>query len=137
MIFPVSENKLNVLVRAMERFGIRESDLEESFVRSGGPGGQNVNKVSTCVVLKHKPSGLTVKCQQDRSQAMNRYLARRILVDRMDALIRGKQSAEAARINKIKRQKRKRSKRAKDKMLQAKQAHGQKKELRRRVRGEE
>lgn len=128
---------MNSLAAAMERLGIRESDLEESFVRSGGPGGQNVNKVSTCVILKHKPSGLTVKCQQERSQSMNRYWARRILVDRMDAMIHGRQSAEAARISKIKRQKRKRSKRAKDKMLQSKHAHGQKKELRRRVSGED
>ena len=137
MIFPVSQNKLDGLARAMERLGIRESDLEESFVRSGGPGGQNVNKVSTCVVIKHKPTGLTVKCQQERSQAMNRYLARRILADRMDQMIHGRQSAEAARVSKIKRQKRKRSKRAKDKMLQSKLAHGQKKELRRRVTGDE
>jgi len=97
----------------MERLGIRESDLEESFIRSGGPGGQNVNKVSTCVVLKHVPSGLVVKCQRERQQAMNRYWARRILVDRMDALIHGRQSEEAKRVAKIKRQKRKRSKRAK------------------------
>lgn len=137
MIFPVSENKMNSLAAAMERLGIRESDLEESFVRSGGPGGQNVNKVSTCVILKHKPSGLTVKCQQERSQSMNRYWARRILIDRMDAMIHGRQSAEASRIAKIKRQKRKRSKRAKDKMLQSKHAHGHKKELRRRVTGED
>lgn len=137
MIFPVSQSKLESLAGAMARLGIRESDLEESFVRSGGPGGQNVNKVSTCVVIKHKPTGLIVKCQQERSQAMNRYLARRILVDRMDQMIHGKESAEAARISKIKRQKRKRSKRAKDKMLQGKHAHGQKKELRRRVTGDE
>ena len=136
MIFPVSSNKNESLARAMKRLGIRESDLEESFVRSGGPGGQNVNKVSTCVVLRHVPSGLTVKCQQDRSQAINRYWARRILVNRMESLVHGRESEEAKRIAKIKRQKRKRSKRAKDKMLQAKQAHGEKKQLRRRVEGE-
>lgn len=119
----------------MENLGIRESDFEESFIRSGGPGGQNVNKVSTCVVLRHLPSGLVVKCQHERSQAMNRYWARRILVDRLEAQIRGKQSAEAQRIAKIKRQKRKRSKRAKDKLLDAKRAHGEKKQLRRRVEG--
>lgn len=137
MIFPVSESKMQSLAAAMERLGIRESDLEESFVRSGGPGGQNVNKVSTCVILKHKPSGLIVKCQEERSQSMNRYRARKILVDRMDAVIHGRKSAEAARIAKIKRQKRKRSKRAKDKMLQSKHAHGEKKALRRRVTGED
>lgn len=121
------------LARAMERLGIQESDLEESFIRSGGPGGQNVNKVSTCVILKHLPSGFVVKCQQDRSQAMNRYRARRILVERMESRILGRQSEEARRIAKIKRQKRKRSKRARDKILQSKHARGEKKELRKRV----
>lgn len=114
----------------MESLGIREEDLQESFIRSGGPGGQNVNKVSTCVILRHLPSGMVVKCQQERSQAMNRYWARRILVDRLDERIKGRQSKEAQRIAKIKRQKRKRSKRAKDKMLAAKHAHGEKKQLR-------
>lgn len=136
MIFPVSENKNEKLTRAMESLGIREADLQESFIRSGGPGGQNVNKVSTCVVLKHLPSGFVVKCQQERSQAMNRYWARRILVSRLEARIHGRQSEEAQRIAKIKRQKRKRSKRAKDKMLEGKRVHGEKKQLRRRVDGE-
>lgn len=117
----------------MERLGIRELDLEESFVRSSGHGGQNVNKVSTCVILKHVPSGLVVRCQKDRTQAMNRYWARRILVEKFDAQIRGWRSEEMKRVAKIKRQKRKRSKRAKDKMLQAKQAHGEKKQLRQRI----
>lgn len=133
IFFPVSSSKSEKLLRDMERLGIRESDLIESFVRSGGPGGQNVNKVSTCVVLKHAASGLMVKAQQDRSQAMNRYYARRILCDRLEAQIHGKQSEEAKRIAKIKRQKRKRSKRAKDKILESKKLHGEKKSLRRRV----
>ncbi len=120
----------------MERLGIRESDLKESFIRSGGPGGQNVNKVSTRVVLKYVPTGLVVRCQQDRSQAMNRYWARRILIDRIESQIHGRESEEARRIAKIKRQKRKRSKRAKNKILKAKHAHGEKKQLRRRVDGE-
>ncbi len=137
MIFPVSLRKSQQLQQTMQRLGIRESDLEESFARSGGPGGQNVNKVSTCVILKHRPSGLVVKCQTDRSQAMNRYHARRILAERLDALVRGRESEKARQIFKIKRQKRKRSKRAKDKMLDAKRAHGEKKEQRRPVRGEE
>lgn len=133
MIFPVSAKKMEALQNAMARLGIRESDLEESFARSGGPGGQNVNKVSSAVILKYLPTGLVVKCQQDRSQAMNRYLARRILVDRLDAQIRGAQSEEARRISKIKRQKRKRSKRAKEKMLAQKKQQSEKKSFRKPV----
>ena len=132
-LFPVSLKKSESLQRRMTQLGIREEDLEESFVRSGGPGGQNVNKVATCVVLKHVPTGLAVKCQRDRSQAMNRYFARRILVERLESQIHGRQSEKARQIAKIKRQKRKRSERAKDKILQAKQAHSEKKQSRRRV----
>ena len=131
--FPVSFKKTESLRRQMAQLGIRESDLEESFVRSGGPGGQNVNKVATCVILKHRPTGLMVKCQKDRSQAMNRYFARQILAQKLESLIRGRESEEAKRISKIKRQKRKRSKRAKDKMLTQKRAHSEKKHLRSRV----
>ena len=117
----------------MARLGIKESDFEESFIRSGGPGGQNVNKVSTCVVLKHLPTGLAVKCQKDRSQAMNRHFARVILVKKLEALILGRKSEEDRRIAKIKRQKRKRSKRAKEKLLKAKHEHSEKKQFRKRV----
>ena len=129
-IYPVSEKKQQGLAGRMERLGICERDLEESFVRSGGPGGQNVNKVSTCVVLKHRPTGLIVKCQQERTQAMNRYWARRMLVEKLEAQVFGRESEEARRIAKIRRQKRKRSKRAKDKMLDIKQRHGKLKKLR-------
>lgn len=132
MTFPVSFKKMEALEQVMKRLGVREEDWEESFIRSGGPGGQNVNKVSTCVVLKHRASGLMVKCQKERSQAMNRYWARRILLDRLEAQILGRQSAEARRIAKIKRQKRKRSKRAKEKILKMKHAHSEKKQLRHR-----
>ena len=128
--FGVSPDKEQALAERMERLGIREEDLVEKFIRSGGHGGQNVNKVATCVYLKHLPTGTEVKCQQERSQALNRYLARRILTDKIEAAVLGRQSAEEQRIAKIRRQKRKRSKRAKDKMLADKHRVGEKKKAR-------
>ena len=128
--FPVSAKKQLELEGMMRRLQVRESDLEERFTRSSGPGGQNVNKVSTRVVLRHHPSGLEVRCQRERSQALNRFLARRILVARLEAQRLGRLSAEAQRIAKIRRQKRKRSKRTKEKLLRLKQHRAEKKALR-------
>jgi protein subunit release factor B len=128
--FGISPDKEEALLRKMQELGIRQSDLMEKFVRSGGRGGQNVNKVSTCVYLKHLPTGIEVKCQQERSQALNRYLARRILADKVERLILGKKSEEEQRIAKIRRQKRKRSKRAKEKILADKRRLGEKKKAR-------
>ena len=130
-MFPVSKLKNDNLKKRMEALGVSEADFEESFIRSGKPGGQNVNKVSTCVVLKHVPTGLQVKCQRDRSQGMNRYYARKRLLDKIDEQIKGRESDEAKRIAKIRRQKRKRSKRAKEKMLDDKSKQAEKKALRR------
>ena len=118
----------------MTRFGVRESDLDERFIRSGGRGGQNVNKVATCVYLKHRPTGIEVKCQRERSQSLNRFLARRILVDKVEAMVLGKKSAEQQRREKIRRQKRRRSRRSKEKMLGDKKLRSRKKENRRKVR---
>lgn len=132
-MFAVSEQKEKELLDRMEKLGVREEDLRETFVRSSGRGGQKVNKTSSCVHLIHKPTGLIVKCQQERSQALNRFLARRILLDRLERIEKGRQSAEGQRIEKIKRQKRKRSKRAKEKVLQSKHLQSEKKMRRAKV----
>ncbi len=133
-IFPVSPSKENQLLERMQRLGIREEDLEETFVRSSGAGGQNVNKTSTCVVLVHRPTGLRVRCQMARSQGLNRFWGRRILLDRIEEARSGAQSAERQRIEKIRRQKRRRSRRAKEKVLADKRHRADKKNRRAPVR---
>src|SRR5512139_3404944 len=106
---PVSSTKSDALAARMKALGLLEADIEESFVRSSGKGGQNVNKVSTCVVLVHRPSGTTVKCQLERTQAMNRYRAREMLADKVERRLLGERRAAAAEIAKVRRQKRRRS----------------------------
>jgi peptide chain release factor len=133
-VFPVSERKHANLIERMRRLHIREGDLDESFVRSSGAGGQNVNKTATCVVLVHHPTGEIVKCQKARTQGLNRYLARQILVDRIERKVLGEKSAERRKIEKIRRQKRKRSRRSREKMLADKRIRGEKKALRGRIR---
>ena len=128
--FPVSPRKQLELDAMMRRLGVSEGDFEERFLRSRGPGGQRANKVSTCVVLRHRPSGLEVRCERERSQALNRFLARRILLNRIEVQRLGALSAEAQRIAKIRAQKRKRSKRTKEKLLQDKFLRARKKALR-------
>src|SRR4030067_2240699 len=128
--FAVSLSKEKELREKMESLNMREKDIRESFIRSGGKGGQHVNKTSTCVYLKHIPTGIEVKCQEERSQSLNRYKARVILFKKIDQLVKGKESEEIQRIEKIRRQKRKRSKRAKEKMLAEKKVQSQKKKLR-------
>ncbi len=130
MRFGVSETKQEALKKKMRSLGIYEKDLKEKFVRSGGKGGQNVNKTSTCVYLKHIPTDIEVKCQRERSQALNRFLARRILVNKIEAIKLGRLSEERKRIERIRRQKRKRSRRAKEKILEHKAKRSQKKKER-------
>ena len=130
-MFPVSPEKQRALAARMDALAVREADLEERFIRSRGHGGQNVNTVSTCVVLRHVPSGVVVRCERERSQALNRFLARRELLDRLEAKIRGAVAAAEAERARIRRQKRRRSRRAKEKILAGKRAQAEKKAARR------
>jgi len=132
--FGVGLEKEKRLREKMSSCGILEEEIVENFVRSRGPGGQNVNKTSTCVYLKHIPTGLEVKCQKERSQALNRYLARQLLIKKIDNLILGQLSQERQHIEKVRRQKRRRSRRAKLKILETKHWHAQKKSLRAKMR---
>jgi peptide chain release factor len=131
--FPVSLEKENQLAQRMAALGVREADIDESFVRSGGHGGQNVNKTSTCVMLIHGPTGIQVKCQETRQQGLNRYIARRLLLDKIEERQKGFVAAKRAEIERIRRQKRKRSRRARDRMLANKSHQAGKKDLRKRV----
>jgi peptide chain release factor len=118
----------------MAALDVREEDIEEQFVRSSGAGGQNVNKVSSCVLLHHRPSGIRVRCQKERSQGLNRFLARRILLEKVESLRRGAAVEAQQRIAKIRRQKRRRSRRAKLRLVEEKRRRGETKALRSAVR---
>ncbi len=110
-IFNVTPAKEAALKERMATCGLREEDLSESFVHGGGPGGQKVNKSATAVLLTHEPTGLSVKAQTARSQALNRFYARRRLCALMEAQLLGKKSPEALRREKIKKQKARRKRR--------------------------
>lgn len=122
------------LADRMERLGIREDDLEESFIRGTGAGGQKINKTSSTVVLRHRPSGIEVRCQKERSQAMNRQWARAELCDRIEDTRAAEKLAERSVIEKARRQKRKRPKGVKEKILKTKHRRSETKKTRGKVR---
>ena len=109
--FPVTETKQKSLETRLASLGIKETDLEESFVRSGGPGGQHVNKTSTCVQLRYLPSGINVSASRERSQSVNRFLARRELLEQLEALS-GVLTPEMKRIERLRKQKARRHRRS-------------------------
>ncbi len=129
----ISSEKWQALYERMAKLGIRESDLEESFIRGSGAGGQKINKTSSCVQLMHRPSGIEIRCQRERSQSLNRFFARRELCDRLEEKAEGLKSARRQLAEKVRRQKRRRSRRQKARMLADKRHRGEKKERRRSV----
>jgi protein subunit release factor B len=128
---PITSEKIRALDARMAALGITENDLLEKFVRGSGSGGQKINKTSSCVFLKHLPSGLCIKCQIDRSRELNRFLAKRELCEQLETLRDGKASAKTQVIEKIRRQKRRRSQRSKQRSTADKRLLSTKKLMRR------
>lgn len=126
----VQKEKQEALLLRMRGLEIEEEDIVEKFVLGSGRGGQKVNKTSSCVYLKHIPTGIEVKCQKSRFREINRFVARTILCDRLEARMENVKTEKQREREKIKRQKRRRSRRSKEKMLREKRVHGQKKALR-------
>lgn len=123
----ISRKKQDQLIKRMSDLSISEKDIEENFITSGGPGGQHANRNATCVYLKHLPTGTEVKCAATRYRQTNRFLARRILTDKIEEQLIQKKSRRMQEIEKIRRQKRKRSRRAKEKILRDKKINSEKK----------
>ncbi|OGT47171.1 MAG: peptide chain release factor 1 [Gammaproteobacteria bacterium RIFCSPHIGHO2_12_FULL_38_11] len=132
----ITKEKWTQLLRKMQSLGINEADLLEKFILGSGSGGQKINKTSSCVWIKHLPTSITVKCQQDRSRTMNRYFARLRLCEKIDTLINKEKSDTKQLIEKIRRQKKKRTRKAKRKMLADKRHQSNRKQTRQSPQGE-
>lgn len=128
--FSVTPEKEKALLKRMDSLQISEEDLLEKFIKGSGSGGQKINKTSSCVYLFHENSGIEIKCQKTRSQALNRYYARLLLCETLEERILGEKSKKEMEREKIRRQKRKRSKRAQEKILKEKKINSEKKKLR-------
>lgn len=129
--FMISPEKILAQEKRMLALGIREEDLVEKFIQGSGSGGQKINKTSSCVYLKHEPTGQEVKCQRERSRELNRYLARKELCDRLDEIQNGAISRRQQEIEKIRRQKRQKSRKQKQRMVADKRKQSEKKQQRR------
>ncbi|EKD52465.1 MAG: hypothetical protein ACD_62C00013G0003 [uncultured bacterium] len=127
---PISQSKFDDVARRLEALGVTKEVLREEFIRGSGAGGQKINKTNSCVQLTHTPSGIVIRCQHTRSREQNRFFARRILCERLEAIQLGKKSEKEKRLHRIRAQKRRRSRRAKDKMLSSKKFQGEKKKQR-------
>ena len=127
----IGPDKQALLEERMAALGVAEADLVEKFILGSGSGGQKINKTSSCVYLKHEPTGLEIKCQANRSRELNRYQARRELCDKLDEIRLGKASARQQEMEKTRRQKRRRSRRSKQQSVADKRILSQKKNLRR------
>lgn len=123
----IGQAKKRQLELLMERLGIKEADIEEKFILGSGKGGQKLNKTSSCVYIKHIPSGIEVKSQKSRSRDSNRFLARRELCERVEEQVLGEKSKRRQEIERIRRQKRRRSRRQKERMLEKKRHQSEKK----------
>ena len=119
--YPISQEKEDALEKVMASLGIRESDLEEQFIRSQGPGGQNVNKVSSCVILVHKLTGIQIRCERERSQSLNRFFARRLLVEKIQRDLHNIRTAKERERYQKRKQKKRRSRRIKQKLRELKE----------------
>ncbi len=131
MNFPVELTEKHL--KKAQELKIKPEDIEESFVLGSGSGGQKINKTASCVLLRHGPTGIEVRCQKHREQSKNRTSAYKLLIDKIEYEVRGAASEKAQKIHKLRKQKQKRSKRAKEKMLEAKKRRGELKETRKNV----